>query len=272
MLIQERLLTAALDAYLEDSRLLFGSLRGGVTAEMDPYEHYLSRYEEWKGWDWKSYWLSAFATFKYDTFDDGYFPTRGIRFSADGRYVFKGYTIDLDPDDPASWGHTAHTEDGSVPRYISLLASFQGAFSIGSKFTILPSLHFGYYTYRENETFEDNCLNPKHVVTIGGFIPNRYTERQIPFFGFPVGFRNCGPVTAVAQLDLRYRFVGKNYITLRGGMLKNDISFRDFMPSPSIFAGGAEYALQTPVGPFRFAVQYTQHFGVTAYASIGFDL
>ena len=48
----------------------YGEMKAGVTAEIDPYERYLAYGESWNGWDWKSYWLSAFASLKYDTFDD----------------------------------------------------------------------------------------------------------------------------------------------------------------------------------------------------------
>lgn len=268
----DQLFTTALDAYLEDSRMLFGSLRAGVTAEMDPYEHYLSYEDQWIGWDWKSYWLSAFATMKYDTFDDGYFPTRGFRLSLDGRYVFKGYSIDLDPNDLASLNRYAITEDGSVPGYLTALASAQGAFSIGNDFTILPSLYLGYYTAGETDSFDDNCLNPKHIVTIGGFMPNRYTERQIPFFGFATSYRNCRPFSVVAQMDLRYRFYGKNYATLRGGLFIDDYYLKDIIHVTPALAVGAEYARKTMVGPFRLAVQWCDITGVTMYAGIGFDL
>ena len=87
--VEDKLFSSALDLFVEDSRLRFGSMRAGFTAEMDPYEHYLSYGEEWMGWDWKSYWLSTFASLKHDKFNDGYFPTHGYRLSMDGRYVFK---------------------------------------------------------------------------------------------------------------------------------------------------------------------------------------
>ena len=76
----EKLLSGAVDVYLEDSRMRAGSFRIGATAEMDPYEHYLQQGLEWRGWDWKSYWLSVFATFKYDSFNDGYFPPGASAF------------------------------------------------------------------------------------------------------------------------------------------------------------------------------------------------
>ena len=86
----EKLFHAAVDGYLEDSRLRKGAVRVGVTAEMNPYEHRLGYMDYNLGWDWRSFWLSGFGTFKHDTFDDGYFPTRGIRLLVDGRYVFCG--------------------------------------------------------------------------------------------------------------------------------------------------------------------------------------
>ncbi|MBQ7254525.1 MAG: patatin-like phospholipase family protein [Bacteroidales bacterium] len=268
----EKLLTTALDAYIEDSRMRYGTMRAGLTAEMQPYEHYLATHQEWLGWDWKSYWLSAFATLKFDTFNDGYFPTSGVRLSLDGRYVFKGYCIDLDPGNAASYGQEAHTEDGSVPGYLSALASAQGAISIGSRFTILPSLYLAWYPLRPEDDFENNVLNPMHITTIGGFIPNRYTERQIPFFGFPTSFRNCRPFTAVGQLDLRYRFASKNFVTVRGGFFKDDYTLSDFINVSPTIAFGAEYARQSMFGPLKIAVQWCNIVGVTAYASIGLDL
>ena len=274
--VNDKLLTTAVDAYLEDSRMRRGSMRVGLTAEMDPYEHYLSTEEYWTGWDWKSYWLSAFATLKLDTFDDGYFPTKGVRMSLDGRYVFKGYTIDLDPeylvppvDEMDPW--PAHTDDGSVPRYWSVLASFQGAFELGNGFAILPSVYFGWYPVRDEDTMDNNCLNPKHIITIGGFMPNRYTERQIPFFGFPNGYRNCRPFSLVPQLDLRYRFARKNFFTIRAAAFYDDYSLKDLIHQYPFTAFGMEYGRQTLVGPLKLAVQWCSVTGLTAYAGIGFD-
>ncbi len=278
--VSDKLLTAAVDAYLEDSRLRFSSMRAGLTAEIDPFEHYLSFGEFWTGWDWKSYWLSAFGTLKHDTFNDGYFPTRGFRLSLDGRFVFKGYSVDLKPRlwneedeemDPAFYGR-AETEDGTVPRYGSVLASCEAAFSLGNNFAFLPSLYIGWYNIRPEDNFENNCLNPKHIITVGGFMQNRYTERQIPFFGFPNGYRNCRPISTVIQLDFRYCFARKNFITARCGAFLDDYTLGNMLHLIPITAYGVEYARQTIVGPLKLAAQWCPELtGFTAYASIGFD-
>ena len=273
--VSDKLLTTALDAYVEDSRMRMGSMRAGLTAEMDPYEHYLTLGKYWSGWDWRSYWLSAFTTLKFDNFNDGYFPTRGIRLTLDGRYVFKGYSIDMDPKYAMNYEpdeYQALTEDGSIPRYLSVLASFQGAFSLGSHLALLPSLYMGWYSLRQEDVADENTLNPKHIVTVGGFLPNRYTERQIPFFGFPNGYRNCRPFSTVAQLDLRYCFARKNFLTARCGAFFDDYSLTGLFDQYPVMAYGLEYARQTLVGPLKLAVQYCPNLtGLTAYASIGFD-
>ena len=268
----ENLFTMGSDLYLEDSRMFHGAMKLGASAEIDPHEHYLSANEEWIGWDWKSYWLSAFADIRYDIMDDRYFPNRGVRMSLNGRYVFKGYSIDLDRSDPSYNEGNAFTENGVVPNYWTVLASAQGAIPFGDAFTILPSLHFGWYSIRENDNSESNCLNPKHIVTIGGFIGNRYTERQIPFFGFPYGYRNCRPLSATAQMDFRLRFARRNFVTLRGGIFNDSYNLTDLARVNPDYAFGAEYSRQTMVGPLRIAAQWCNVSKFTAYAGIGLEL
>jgi NTE family protein len=271
---EEKLLTMAADAYLEDSRMRYGEMKAGVTAEIDPYERYLAYGESWNGWDWKSYWLSAFASLKYDTFDDSYFPSRGFRFSLKGRYVFKGYTIDLDPHAYYKEEVATVTEDGRVPRYITSMAGIEGAFSIGNHFAILPKLYAGYYHPFGVDIIQNpskDFLNPKHVVTIGGFMPDRYTENQIPFFLWSKAYRETLPISTLAQVDLRFCFLRKNYFTLRSGLFIDTDDLKDYIYMGRTWAYGAEYSRKTIVGPFRVAAEYGPIFGFSVYSSIGFD-
>ena len=94
----------------------------------------------------------------------------------------------------------------------------------------------------------------------------------MPFFGFPNGYRNARPLSTVLQLDFRFRFASKNFITARCGVFSDDYSLRDVFIAIPMHAYGLEYSRQTIVGPFRLAVQYCPRItGVTAYAGIGFD-
>lgn len=262
--VEDRLLTTGLDLFLEDSKMRYGSFRLGLSLEKEPYERYLSTEESWKGWEWKSYWLSTFATFKLDTFDDGYFPTQGFRFALDGRYVFNGYSYDLDP----QYWHpeeSLETPGGKVPGYASILASFEAAFTFGQNLSILPSLWFGW------NSAENDLMKATHFISYGGFMANRYMERQIPFFAVPTGYIAGNRFNALAQVDLRYRFLRKNFVTVRGGLLKWDRTWRDFVHVHPVYAVGAEYSRQTLVGPLRLAAQWCDVSGFTVYAAIGFE-
>ncbi len=279
-----RFLSTAADLFIEDARMRYGSMRAGVTYETNPYERYLSILslrmpdDTW----YKNYWLSAFATLKVDTFDDVYFPTKGIRMSLDGRYVFKGHSNILD-DSPDVYhpDGAPSTPGGRVPSYFSTMASLAAALSLGDNFTILPSVYAGWYGLAEDMSLDPDALdtplprdymNPMHIVSCGGFIPNRFTERQIPFFGMPTAYTNMAPVGYMGQLDLRYRFLQKNYITLRGA-IENDMFDWAFLSTLiPIFAVGAEYARQTMIGPLKLSVQWCNFLSAfTAYASFGFD-
>ena len=291
-----RLLSTAMDGYIEDSRLRFGSMRMGITAEMTPYEHYLTVDDMRTGWDWNSYWLSGFASLKLDTFDDGYFPTKGIRFVLDGRYVFKGNSrlLDYDPidyyyeeyDEGGETGGGQSDEDGylydgntgtspvmpddwkkgkPINPYCSIISSFQAAISIGERFTVLPILYFGW------DSTDRDSMHPMHCINVGGFMPGRYTEHQVPFFGFSYGFRDISNFVTMDQLDLRYRFARKNYITARAGAFWRNDTLKDLFGVSPVYAFGGEFSRQTMVGPLRLAVQWCDITKLSVYASIGFD-
>ena len=85
------------------------------------------------------------------------------------------------------------------------------------------------------------------------------------------GFRWTSRFSCVPQLDLRYWFARKNYVTARAACYFRDYEFRYMFMGVPIYAFGGEYARQTMVGPLRFAVQWCDITGITAYASIGFD-
>jgi len=273
---EEKLLTLAGDVFLEDSRMRYGSMRVGLTAEMDPYERFMGAEGEFHDWDWDSYWLSGFASFKFDTFDDGYFPTRGFRMSAKGRYVFKGYTRRLDAKYQIIGEETdaVVTEGGKVPPYLTTMAGIEAAFSIGEHFTILPKFYAGWYRVFGHDPYGDSfekMMNPMHAVTIGGFMQDRYTENQIPYFLFTTGYRSTAPVSTLAQLDLRLCFARKNYVTARAGCFIRSYVLKDLLDYGRYYGFGLEYARQTMVGPLRLAAQYSPVFGFGLYGSVGFD-
>ena len=263
----EKLFSTKYDLFLEDSRMTYGTFRMGLTAEMNPYERYLNEYELRNKWDWNSFWLSTFAAFRFSTFDDRYFPHRGIRGSIKGRYVFKGYYSELDNSIKELPVELATDEDGSVPSYGVVSASLEAALPLGKRLTLLPNIYMGWYSVNQMA-----YMNPCHIPASGGFLAERYFENHMPFFGFPSGYRYCWPLSAITRIDLRYRFLGKNYITARTGMIKDGNSLHNMLNVSPIYAFGAEISRQTIVGPLGIAAQWCNFDpGFSVYASIGFD-
>lgn len=245
---ETELVSSALNLSVKDSRMRFGSMKAGLSFEMNPYKRYIAYEDVRMGTDWKSYWMSAFASFKHDTFDDGYFPDRGVRISLDGRYVFNDANSDSKP-------------------YITSSLGIEGAWTPFSRFTVLPTLRVGWYSLEDR-----SLMNPRHIVGVGGFTPNRYVENQLPFFGFATGDRECRPLSGVAQLDLRYRVGRVDYLTLRGGLFNDDYNLTDYFNSYPVYAIGAEYSRQSIAGPLKLALQWCNIVdGISAYISVGFD-
>ena len=239
--VVHQLLSMSLDAYVEDSRMTYGSMRAGLSAEMNPYEHYLSAGKETMTWDWNSHWISAYGKVKLDTFNDGYFPTRGFRFLVDCRYCFK-------------------------PSYWSNFTSLEMAYSPIEDFTVVPAFFAGW------NSISADLMNPLHAVAVGGIKAGRYLEHQMPFFGFASGFQSCNSLSGTATIDLRYCLARKNFLTLRGGLFQDSPSYKVFLHSGiTVWAAGVEYARQSILGPIRIGAQWCNMTGFSASMSVGFD-
>ena len=250
------------ELYFEDSRLVFGNVRMGVAAEIEPFEDYVDNEIQWNGWDFKSHWLSTFALLRYDTFNDSYFPTNGFRLMLDTRYVFSGYSTYMEDD----WTWEDNHYESKVLPYSVGLANATAAFSIGEKFVVQPSLYFGWQTEFPGR------MNFIHNLAVGGTMASRYVDYQLPFFGIATGMYSCGSFAATAQLDLRYRINHKNFLTLRGGLLQAKDVFTDiFKTKPSAYAFGLEIGQKTIVGPMTLGLQWCDMTGFSAALSLGFN-
>ena len=107
--------------------------------------------------------------------------------------------------------------------------------------------------------------------SVGEFFRRRAVRILIPFFIWSNGYRETFGVSTLGQLDLRYGFGRKNYITVRGGVFSDIYSLDTFSAEDMMWGVGAEYARKTLVGPLKIAAQWGREFGASVYASIGFD-
>lgn len=252
-----------IDLFAEDATLVYGKMRFGLSADLSTMDRFTGPEGAFFYWDAKSVWFSTFADLTVETFNDGYFPTKGFRFVADGRYMFQAkremWNEELDK----------MTYD-KVPPYFVGLSSVEGAITVG-RFTFLPRFYFSFTNATENQ------LHMAHRTMVGGLIPGRYYEYQLPFFGLTRGFRYQVGYNASPQADVRFRLNRKTYLTGRSALLVNSTQFRklfDFKhesAQSSDYAFGLEFGRKTALGPVQLGAAWSKrtHFGW--YFSLGFD-
>jgi hypothetical protein len=229
---------------------------------MEPYENYLDNEMHWEGWDFRSRWLSTFASLRYDTFNESYFPTRGYRLKLDTRYVFDGYSIYLEDAGMEAGEHY----EGEVPPYSVGMAHASAALPLGRIVVLQPSVYFGW------QTEQPGHMSFIHTLAAGGTLASRYIDNQLPFFGFSQGFFVCDNFAATAQLDVRFRLNHKNFLTVRGGLFQDKNKLADLFKSPlSAYAFGAEFGQKTIIGPMKFGAQWCSKTGFSVALSVGFD-
>lgn len=184
------------------------------------------------------------------TFDAPYFPKRGISLAIREDYDF------VSPSQPAF-----------TPVLTSAL-DFKAAIPLGGRVSFLPDIrlrniwHFG-------EKAHDGLI---HTNFVGGRLAGRYTEDQIPFFGFD-HVMALSDILASLTAELRFNPVGNLYFSALAGAIKSNDHFLEMVrhPLPDVFAFGAEAAYDTIVGPIRLSAHWSSQFKWGAHLSLGFD-
>ena len=251
-----------LELYAEDAQMVYGNVRFGAAYDMEPYENYLDDQMHWQGWDFRSRWFSTFASLRYDTFNESYFPTRGFRLTLDTRYVFDGYSVYLEDQGMEAGEHY----EGEVPPYSVGTVHASAALPLGRVVVLQPSVYAGW------QTEQPGHMNFIHTLAAGGTQAGRYIDNQIPFFGFSQGFYVCDNFAATAQMDVRFRLNHKNFLTLRGGVFQNKSALADLVRTrPTAYAVGAEFGQKTIVGPMKLGAQWCDKTGFSVALSVGFD-
>jgi NTE family protein len=251
-----------LELYAEDARMVYGNVRFGAAYEMEPFENYLDNQMHWEGWDFRSRWLSTFASLRYDTLNESYFPTRGFRLKLDTRYVFDGFSTFLEDEGMEAGEYY----EGEVSPYSVGTVHASVAVPLGRVVVLQPSVYAGW------QTEQPGHMNFIHTLAAGGTVAGRYIDNQIPFFGFSQGFFICGSYAATAQLDVRFRLNHKNFLTLRGGVFQDKEVLADLVRTrPTAYAVGAEIGQKTVVGPMKFGAQWCDKTGFSVALSVGFD-
>ncbi len=191
---------------------------------------------------------STFIEGRLETLDDGYFPMRGV--SAGLRTELVSRIFNRKTEDAPRW-FAIFQADGLMP------------VSMGSRFALIPQGSFRYVLGQDIPIVFSNVM--------GGDMPGRYIEHQIPFIGINnAAFRRNGLV--VARIDARLRFGQNHYVSVMGNAAYDFESFKTFEDGSLVGGVGLGYAYDTIVGPLKGQVFWsTLTRSVGVYFSLGFN-
>ena len=184
------------------------------------------------------------------TLDNYYFPTRGISLSWRALYDFLSPTVrEFSP-------------------ILTGCLDFRAAIPAGENLTFLPDLrlrtisHFG----------EEMIDGVSHTNFVGGMLPARYAEDQLPFFGLN-DIVATGDYLIDAVAAFRWNPISSLYISAMGGVLIHDNSIGALFNHPifDTWALGAEAAYNTIAGPVRASFHWSNTQGWGGHLSFGFD-
>ncbi|MCR4856601.1 MAG: patatin-like phospholipase family protein [Bacteroidales bacterium] len=192
--------------------------------------------------------FGAFLRGRYDNLDDAYFATRGfygnfdLSWRKENRYMF----------------NTAVDSGFAVAA-----ASFQTYLSPTPRLTFIPQ---GYmrFVMGKNSPWYDNF--------VGGNLPGRYLDHQMPFIGFanPMYVHDY---VAILRFDTRYNVFGNFYAYLMMNYMADVDVFGNLGSDyrRSFFGLGLRVAYKSVIGPISADLYWSSLFhSVGAYLNIGY--
>ena len=188
--------------------------------------------------------ITAFAEGRADTFDDGYFPDKGFTAGASYGWTFGGF--------PHKFNnfHTV-TADAKVVvpggKVFAFIPSFNARFLFGND---VPVAYFN---------------------AMGGSMPGRYVDQQMPF----IGVNNLSAmknILTVFRTDFRFKVLKNNYVTAIVNYARDCDRLKDYAVGDGYFGAALEYSYDTIFGPLSFNVHWSNLTNVVGiYLSAGFS-
>lgn len=208
----------------------------------------------------KGNYLGAFANFEIFSLNDKFFPSKGIDFKLTCNY------------DPFKKGVSSYQAISSAG------LDFKFVLPFGSRVAFIPDFHVR-AKYNPNPDIEvghpENfaAYSMSHLTFLGGFVPDRYIEGQVPYFGINHCFYT-GDQLAEANFDLRVRASNNLYMSLKAaGFYSVDYlkDILDYKNAAYDCAFGLEAGYDSIIGPIRANVHWDMSVGFGAFVSVGYD-
>lgn len=166
-------------------------------------------------------YISLFLNARADTFDDGYFPKSGFTAGVSYGWTFAGFPYRFN-------------------NFHALQADIKGVINAGGVFSIIPSANVHFLL--------GNRVPLPYVNCIGGSIPGRYIDQQIPFIGVN-NLALARNILTTFRADFRFNVARNHYVTGIVNYMRDSNDFSSYVSGPGYFGAGIEYAFDTVLGP-----------------------
>ena len=197
--------------------------------------------------------FGAFVNYDFDSLDDPYFATRGLKANLSGNWKY--YSFD----------DLFRETDDSPKGYGDAILRMEGYITPGDgKLTFIPQVSarhiFGVPRYLS------------FYSGVGGVRQGRYFDHQLPFIGLN-GYELVNHSTlAVPRLDIRWNFFGDHYLSFMANAL---LGFDEGEYADSFFGLGLRYSYNAVLGPISLQVHWSDRKQkgdrLGAYVSLGVD-
>ncbi|MBO5808129.1 MAG: patatin-like phospholipase family protein [Bacteroidales bacterium] len=234
------------EAYVSNIRWKFFDIRGGLRNDIFNITNIKSSeiIDEYDLTNLSNDFLSLFAEGRTDTFDDGYFPTRGLNAGVSYAWTFAGV-----PD--------------MVHNFHALQADAKVVVSAGDVFAFIPSVNCRFLMGKD--------IPLAYFNAVGGSLPGRFVDQQMPFIGVTnlVAMEN---IMTLFRTDFRFTLAKNHYLTGIVNYVRDSEYFSGYGAGKGNFGVGVEYSFDTIFGPISANVHwsdFTNKAGV--YLSAGFN-
>lgn len=190
-------------------------------------------------------YMSLFADARADTFDDGYFPRKGLSGGVSYEWVFAGF--------PNSF-RSFHVVSGD----------FKAIVPGGEIFAFIPSVNFRFL-------FGQSIPIP-YMNAIGGSMAGRYFDHQIAFIG-KTSIASTKKLLTVFRTDFRLKAAKNHYVKWILNYARDSDTFKDYIgPEIGWFGTGVEYSYDAFFGPISANLHWSNiTHKVGFYLSLGYN-
>ena len=204
----------------------------GFRFEYYKYKDFLFKKPEFIGLDVESeHFLSYFAQVHYNTYDKGYFPSKGSDFKA----AYSLYT-----DNMAQYNEQAP--------FSALSASWASVIPATRRFSIIPSIY--------GRVLKGKGIPYPLKNAIGGEVYGFYIPQQLPFAGV-TNMELMENSIIITSLKFRQRMGSIHYLTLTGNYGLTDSHFFEILKGKQLFGISAGYGMDSVFGPLEISLGYS---------------